>query len=161
MLNDLVSWTHRERFQRQVAAGRIAGASSRWNASGVHSSILEIRNQHTLGQIYIEAGAITHAAVGTLTGENAFYKLLKLTGGEFQVKPFKAPPQRTVQSDWENLLMRSRAHTYDEESRLHQRRPNHPPHSPEKISPPTSPADPTSLGDDIVVDAATYDGQWK
>ena len=156
MLNDLVSWTHREGFSgrlRQVGLQELI----QMECIGRHSSILEIRNQHTLGQIYIEAGAITHAAVGTLTGENAFYKLLKLTGGEFQVKPFKAPPQRTVQSDWENLLMEA-ARAYDEETAFIAA--TKPPATAEKISPPTTPADPASLGDDIVV-VATYDGQWK
>ncbi len=57
------------------------------------------------GQIYIEAGAITHAAVGALAGEKAFNRLLSLKGGEFHLKPFKAPPQRTLQGGWEVLLL--------------------------------------------------------
>jgi CheY-like chemotaxis protein len=66
MLNDLVSWTLREGFSgmvRQVGLQELI----QMECIGSHSSILDIRNQHTLGQIYIEAGAITHAAVVTLT----------------------------------------------------------------------------------------------
>jgi CheY-like chemotaxis protein len=155
MLNDLVSWTHREGFSgivRQVGLPELI----QMECLGRHSSILEIRNRETLGQIYIEAGAITHAAVGNLTGEKAFNQLMTMTGGEFQLKPFTAPPQRTVQSGWENLLMEA-ARRFDEETVL--------------IKKPSAPAEPPKpaaaektehavVGDDIVV-VATYDGQWK
>jgi CheY-like chemotaxis protein len=159
MLNDLVSWTHREGFSgmvRQVGLQELI----QMECIGRHSSILEIRNQHTLGQIYIEAGAVTHAAVGTLTGEKAFNQLLSMTGGEFQLKPFKAPPQRTVQSGWEVLLMEA-ARRSDEDTVLISKK------SVEGVAKPAAP-DPapaaenehTVVGDDIVV-VATYDGKWK
>jgi hypothetical protein len=91
-----------------------------------------------------------------LTGEKAFNQLMTMTGGEFQLKPFTAPPQRTVQSGWENLLMEA-ARRFDEETVL--------------IKKPSAPAEPPKpaaaeksehavVGDDIVV-VATYDGQWK
>ena len=115
MLNDLVSWS-REGFTgalRQVGLQEVI----QMECNGRHSSILEIRNPELRGQIYIEAGAVTHAAVGTLTGEPAFYRLLSLRGGEFQVKPFKAPPQRTIDTRWEFLLMDA-ARATDEETVL-------------------------------------------
>jgi CheY-like chemotaxis protein len=160
MLNDLVSWTHREGFSgtvRQVGLQEVI----QLECIGRHSSILEIRNQNMFGQIYIEAGAITHAAAGALTGENAFYKLLKLTGGEFQVKPFKAPPQRTVLSGWENLLLEA-AHAHDEETAfIMATKPSAPnPVPAEKKSEPAAETEPTAMGDDIVI-VATYDGKWK
>ena len=67
------------------------------------------------GQIYIESGTVTHAAVGTLSGKHAFYRLLSLKGGEFQLKPFTPPAQRTVQDRWELLLMDA-ARNCDEET---------------------------------------------
>jgi CheY-like chemotaxis protein len=114
MLNDLVSWAHREGF---TGALRHVGLQEviQMECHGRHSSILLIRNPQMRGQIYIEAGAITHAAVGTLTGEPAFHKLLSLQRGEFQVKPFKAPPQRTINAGWEFLLMDA-ARAFDEET---------------------------------------------
>ena len=160
MLNDLVSWTHREGFSgtlRQVTLQEVI----QMECIGRHSSILEIRNQQTLGQIYIEAGVVTHAAVGMLTGEPAFNRLLSLKGGEFQLKPFSPPPQRTVQVGWEMLLMEAARHN-DEETGIHLK-PG------AKISPPPPPApmpsqvDHAVLGDDIVV-VATYDpndGKWN
>ncbi len=113
MLHDLASW-HREGFTgalRHVNLQEVIQVE----CNSRHSSILEIRNPEMRGQIYIEAGAVTHAAVGTLTGRPAFYRLLSLRGGDFQLKPFKAPPQRTIESRWEYLLMDA-ALAIDEES---------------------------------------------
>jgi len=176
MLNDVVSWTHREGFSgtlRQVGLQEVI----QMECNGRHSSILEIRNQQMVGQIYIEAGAITHAIVGTLTGEKAVYRLLSLTGGEFQLKPFKEPPQHTVQDRWETLLMEA-ARCFDEETVLITKKlaesspalsssPAPIPVVAETVSPKASgPADIMEkeahgeLGDDIVV-VATYDGKWN
>jgi CheY-like chemotaxis protein len=71
---------------------------------GSNSSLLEVRNQQTAGEIYIENGAIVHASAGKLFGEKAFHQLLSLTDGEFRLIPFRAPPARTVQHQWESLL---------------------------------------------------------
>jgi hypothetical protein len=113
MLQDLISW-NREGFTgalRQVNLQEVIQVE----CNGRHSSILEIRNPEMRGQIYIEAGAVTHAAVGELTGDPAFYRLLSLRGGEFQVKPFRPPPQRTIHTRWEHLLMDA-ARATDEET---------------------------------------------
>jgi CheY-like chemotaxis protein len=172
LLNDLVSWAHREGFSgalRQVGLQEVI----QMECIGRHSSILEIRNPQLHGQLYIEAGAITHAVVGTLTGEQAVYRLLSMKGGEFQVKPFLAPPQRTVQIGWENLLMEA-ARASDEETVLIAKPsvphpagaatvPASQPAPPEQPSPRTSPpaadGQHAAMGDDIVV-VATYDGKW-
>jgi len=153
VLHDLISWS-REGFTgalRQVGLQEIVQVE----CNGRHSSILEIRNPELRGQIYIEAGAVTHAAVGTLTGEPAFYRLLSLRGGEFELKPFKAPPQRTIESRWELLLMDA-ARASDEETVLVEKTP-----APEPPKPPAAEkGEPAALGDDIVV-VATYDGKWN
>jgi CheY-like chemotaxis protein len=116
MLNELVSWSALEGF---TGAVRNVGLQEvvQMECNGRHSSILEIRNPELRGQIYIEAGAITHAAVGELTGGQAFYKLMSLRGGQFSVLPFKAPPQRTIEGRWEFLLMDA-ARVTDEETVL-------------------------------------------
>ena len=127
---------------------------------GRHSSILEIRNEQTLGQIYIEAGAVTHAAVGTLTGEKAFNQLLSLKGGGFQLKPFQAPPQRTVHSNWEVLVMEAARHN-DEDTAFIAKQSVEDAVKPVAPNPPPPPeAEHATMGDDFVV-VATYDGQWK
>jgi CheY-like chemotaxis protein len=161
MLNDLVSWSHREGFTgalRQVGLQDVIQIE----CIGRHSSILEVRNHQMRGQIYIEAGAITHATAGGLTGVQAFYQLLSLPGGEFQVKPFQAPPQRTIQGQWESLLMEA-ARFFDEETVLIKKpAPAAKPAPPEqtKNPPPAPESQHGAIGDDIVV-VATYDGKWN
>jgi CheY-like chemotaxis protein len=159
MLNDLISWTYRDGFSgtlRQVGLQEII----QMECIGRHSSLLEIRHQQTRGQIYIETGVITHAAVGTLTGEKALYQLLSLTGGEFQLKPFKAPLQRTVRGDWEVLLMEA-ARCHDEETVLISKKPAEGATKPPAPNPPpAAQGEHTVMGDDIV-EIATYDGKWN
>jgi CheY-like chemotaxis protein len=160
MLNDLVSWSQRDGFSgalRHVGLQEVI----QMECHGRHSSILIIRNRETLGQIFIEAGAITHAAAGALTGEKAFRQLLSLKGGEFQVKPFQAPPQRTIEGSWEFLLMDAARQT-DEETNFRLKHPapkeNIPASDENKIPSAPQPVD-HALGDEIVV-VATYDGEW-
>jgi hypothetical protein len=130
--------------------------------NGSHSSILEIRNSQLSGQLYIEAGVMVHAAVGTLVGEQAAYRLLSLKGGEFQLKPFQPPPQRTVHSGWEILLMEA-ARASDEETvmlaKLPARAPAPADPATPKPAPPAAESEHAVMGDDIVV-VATYDGKW-
>ncbi len=71
---------------------------------GGNSSVIEVRNPQTAGEIYIEAGAIVHAFAGKLVGEKAFHQLLCLTDGEFRVIAFRPPPARTVKRPWDELL---------------------------------------------------------
>jgi len=144
MLQDLISW-NREGFTgalRQVNLNEVIQVE----CNGRHSSILEIRNPEMRGQIYIEAGALTHAVVGELAGEPAFYRLLSLRGGEFQVKPFRPPPQRTITTRWEFLLMDA-ARATDEETVMIKR-----PAAPNP-APPASPEGETThiaVGDNIM-----------
>ena len=113
-LNELITWAQRKGFSgmlRQVGLQDVIQIE----CLGRNSSILEVRNQRMQGQIYIEAGVIVHAAVGTLIGEKALYRLLSLTGGEFHLQTFKPPPVRTVHGQWEFLLMEA-ARIHDEEA---------------------------------------------
>lgn len=181
MLTDLIAWAHRDGFSgalRQVGLQEVI----QMECIGRHSLILEIRNRQLRGQIYIEVGAVTHAAVGTLVGEQAFFRLLSLKGGEFQLKPFKAPPQRTIQDRWEFLLMEA-ARVCDEETVLIRKKPvegatkssasgpapaaNTPVPKPApseasspKGSPPATEGKSTGLSDGVAV-VVTYDGKWK
>lgn len=72
---------------------------------GTKSSILEIFTTKARGRIYIKDGVILHAEKGSVQGEVALYSLLALRGGEFNLRPFEEPPQRTIQGQWEFLLM--------------------------------------------------------
>ena len=163
MLNELVSWAHLEGF---TGALRHVGLQEviQMECNSRHSSILEIRNSELRGQIYIEAGAIVHAAVGTLSGEQAFYRLMSLRGGEFQLKPFKAPAQRTIESRWEFLVMDA-ARASDEETVLLKNPDDKPAEAPASAPAPTPAAAPANsehiaMGEELV-EVATYDGEWK
>ena len=105
VLHDLVSWDS-EGFSGSV---RKVGLQEvvQMECNGRHSSVLEIRSPEMRGQIYIEAGVITHALAGDATGEAAFFRLMAMRGGDFQVKPFRAPAQRTIHQAWEFLVMES------------------------------------------------------
>lgn len=105
MLHDLVSWDN-EGFSgsvRQVGLQEVI----QMECNGRHSSVLEIRSPEMRGQIYIEAGVVIHAVAGDATGDKAFYRMLSMRGGDFQVKPFKAPTQRTIHQPWEVMVMES------------------------------------------------------
>ena len=85
------------------------------------SSVLEIRNPRVQGRIFLQDGAVIHAVAsetsGEIFGEAAFHKLMSLGGGEFQLKPFQSPPQRTIDMPWEHLLMGC-IQTKDEETTM-------------------------------------------
>lgn len=70
-----------------------------------NSSLLKISAGNVQGAIYVKDGQIIHAQCGHRTGEDAFNHLLGLSGGEFDVKPFSAPPAQSITGSWEFLLM--------------------------------------------------------
>ena len=163
MLNDLVSWEHREGFSgtlHQVGLQEVI----QMECIGRRSLILEVRNQQLVGEIYIDTGSITHAKVGELIGMKAFNQLLSLSGGEFRLKPFEAPAQRTVEQPWEYLLMEA-ARCCDEETDLLGRNQTESETTITAI--PTEPPDKSPVaeisngepGDEFVV-VATYNGEW-
>ena len=103
MLNDLVKWTNRDGFSGTLGEVGLPNIIQMECLEG-NSLIVEVRNSQTDGEIYIKAGAIIHASTGRLAGEKAFHQLLSLTSGEFCLKPFREPPEHTLQGQWESLL---------------------------------------------------------
>jgi CheY-like chemotaxis protein len=69
------------------------------------SVILEITARGQTGQIYIQQGSIIHARTDQLKGEEAFNHLLSFEGGQFNLKGFAEPAERTISGSWEFLLM--------------------------------------------------------
>ncbi len=104
MLDELVTWKKQDGFQGML---RRVGLQDviQMECLGRNSSILEINDGSVQGRIYIEDGRIIHAMVGEGTGEAAFQKLLSLSGGAFQLQPFEPPSVRTIEGQWEFLLM--------------------------------------------------------
>ena len=85
------------------------------------SSVMEVSNAETHGNIFVRDGQIIHAQAGDVTGEDAFNRLMSLTGGQFNLKPFVEPPAVTISGSWEFLLMeaaRQRDEAQESESPL-------------------------------------------
>jgi CheY-like chemotaxis protein len=104
MLEELVTWKQQAGFQgmlRQVGLQDVI----QMECLGRNSSILEINNRQLTGRIYIEDGRIVHAVAGDIKGEPAFQKLLALAGGSFQLQHFEPPTERSIEGQWEFLLM--------------------------------------------------------
>jgi CheY-like chemotaxis protein len=85
------------------------------------SSVMEISNAEMQGNIFVREGQIIHAQAGDLAGEEAFNRLMSLTGGQFHLKPFVEPRAITISGSWEFLLMeaaRQRDEAQETESQL-------------------------------------------
>jgi CheY-like chemotaxis protein len=104
MLDELVTWKPQTGFQGMLRRVNLQDVIQ-MECLGRNSSILEINDRKISGRIYIEDGRIIHAATGSATGEGAFQKLLSLAAGAFQIQPFEPPSARTIEGQWEFLLM--------------------------------------------------------
>jgi CheY-like chemotaxis protein len=104
MLEELITWTPQEGFQGMLRRVSLPDVIQ-MECLGRNSSILEIHNLQLRGRVYIEDGRIIHAQAGATEGEAAFYQLLALPSGEFQLQPFESPPKYTIEGQWEFLLM--------------------------------------------------------
>lgn len=105
-LNELARVESEEGFQGTV---RRVGLHDilQMECLGRNSAVLEVFNKDVRGEIFIKNGAIIHAQANDLTGQEAFYHLLAITGGGFKLKPFVAPSHVTITISWEHLLMES------------------------------------------------------
>ncbi len=125
MLDELVTWKQQAGFQGMLRRVGLPDVIQ-MECLGRNSSILEVQNRQLTGRIYIEDGWIIHAVAGEATGEAAFQKLLSLAGGGFQLQPFEPPPQRTIEGQWEFLLMEA-ARVRDESAPAPAAEPEPPP----------------------------------
>ncbi|HUL51266.1 MAG TPA: response regulator [Candidatus Nitrosotalea sp.] len=103
-LNELVKWQPEEGFRgvlRRVGLPDVL----QMECLSRNSSILEVTARKATGRIFIKDGAIIHAVFGSRTGEEAFNYLLALKGGEFKLRSFAEPPEKTIEGSWEFLLM--------------------------------------------------------
>jgi CheY-like chemotaxis protein len=119
-LNELVKFQPEEGFQgvlRRVGLQDVL----QMECLARSSSLMEVSNGEMQGSIYVQDGQIIHAQVGELTGEDAFNRLMLLSGGQFNLKQFVQPPSITITGSWEFLLMeaaRKRDEAQEAESQL-------------------------------------------
>lgn len=69
--------------------------------------ILKIGCDFGTGRIYVQEGKIIHAEIGELEGQDAFYFLMSLRHGKFEILTFEDPGKQTIAGTWEYLLMES------------------------------------------------------
>jgi predicted regulator of Ras-like GTPase activity (Roadblock/LC7/MglB family) len=74
---------------------------------------LLLDNQEAHAEIFFEAGRVTHAACGDLTGEAAVFAVLEWDSGTFRLEPDVQAPARTVERSYTGLLLEG-ARLYDE-----------------------------------------------
>lgn len=72
---------------------------------GKSSSLLVVTAPKASGRIYIKEGAIVHAEIGDIKGEQALNRLLTLSTGDFRLNAFAEPAEQTITGAWEGLLM--------------------------------------------------------
>jgi CheY-like chemotaxis protein len=71
------------------------------------TGMLRVRNRHGDGLLYFAQGSILHAATSRRMGDEAFYEIMMWSGGEFSMQVGVQTPERTVTSNWQELLMES------------------------------------------------------
>jgi CheY-like chemotaxis protein len=72
---------------------------------GRKSCALTLTNDNDKCEMYFSEGQVTHAAYGTLTGDPAVFKVLRWTGGNFQVNFDGKTTQQTTTLNTQGLLM--------------------------------------------------------
>ncbi len=75
------------------------------NCSEMNTAAVSLRHQGKQGMLCFAEGAVVHAEVDDLVGEEAVYELLSWPDGSFVVQPDVLPPDRTVTANWSMLLL--------------------------------------------------------
>lgn len=71
------------------------------------TGVLTIRHAADVGEIWFEQGSIRHAVTSTKVGDDAVYETMMWSGGQFWMRPGERTTERSVRSNWQELLMES------------------------------------------------------
>lgn len=71
------------------------------------TGMLVVEHHSGEGRLWFDHGAILHATAGDLVGDDAFYEIMMWSGGEFRMRVGARAPERSIRSDWQELLMES------------------------------------------------------
>jgi CheY-like chemotaxis protein len=69
------------------------------------SSVLEVSFRGRTSFVYIKQGRLIHAQAGSLTGPAAIIRLMRIPGGDFELKNFSEPGEHTIKTSWEQILL--------------------------------------------------------
>jgi DNA-binding response OmpR family regulator len=72
---------------------------------GRKSCLLTLTNDNDKCEMYFSEGQVTHASYGTLTGDQAVFKVLRWMGGNFQINFEGKTKQQTTTLNTQGLLM--------------------------------------------------------
>ena len=75
------------------------------NCTEMNTATVSLTYEGRTGIICFADGAIVHAAVGDVVGEEAVYELLSWPDGSFVVEAGTIPSERTVSTSWNSLLL--------------------------------------------------------
>lgn len=81
------------------------------------TGLLSVKNGPVEGRVYFSQGSILHAVTPSNVGDEAFYEIMMWSTGEFSMRTGAAAPERSVGSNWQELLMES-VRRIDEERRV-------------------------------------------
>jgi len=88
------------------------------------TGMLAVRNNGLEGRVYFAHGTILHAVTPSSVGDEAFHEVMMWSTGEFSMRTGATTDERSVNSNWQELLMES-VRRIDEERRAHPtRRPS-------------------------------------
>ena len=73
--------------------------------SGNRTGRLDIQNAGKSGELFLVNGEIVHAVSGTQLGESGVYSLMSWLQGDFGFTPGIAPPERSIGTTTEQLLL--------------------------------------------------------
>jgi len=96
-----------------TADGMVRGNLSQMNVidlvqsleMGRKSCSLTLTNENDRCEMYFAQGQVTHAVYGSLTGDAAVFKVLRWTGGNFEIDFEGKTSQQTTQLNTQGLLM--------------------------------------------------------
>jgi CheY-like chemotaxis protein/predicted regulator of Ras-like GTPase activity (Roadblock/LC7/MglB family) len=71
------------------------------------TGVLSIKHHSGEGGVWFERGSIMHAVTPTRIGDEAFYEIMMWSGGEFTMRAGARTTERSVRSNWQELLMES------------------------------------------------------
>lgn len=72
---------------------------------GKRRSVLRLERRGMKGTILIDQGQIVHAALGSLDGEEAFFRLVMWRDGMFQISDPVELTTRTIEESWDFLII--------------------------------------------------------
>jgi two-component system, response regulator, stage 0 sporulation protein F len=75
------------------------------NCLGQVTTALHVKKDAREGIIFFEDGKITHAQVGAIEGEEAFFSILSWQSGNFKFAGSQKAPKTSISSNWEYLLI--------------------------------------------------------